>query len=124
MSAPEKSVLDAISLQLVNALERYATDIGQMVAHWPDMERYREVSNQIEQIRLYASVLPEARVQWVELLIAHAELVHLLWRVQYGKGGVTMDDTLHVRLHHTDALAALRSRCLRNAPPAECDGPH
>jgi hypothetical protein len=52
-------------------------------------------------------------VQWVELLIAHSELVHLLWRVQYGEGGLVIEDTLHVRLHHTDALAALRNRCLR-----------
>jgi hypothetical protein len=112
MSAHSTNVLDAIALQLVAALERYATDTAQMVANWPDFERYRSVSEQIEQIRMYASALPEARVQWVELLIAHSELVHLLWRVQYGSG-LTMVETVDVRVHHTDAVAALRNRCLR-----------
>jgi hypothetical protein len=112
MSAHPTDALDAIALQLVGALERYATDTGQMVANWPDLERYRSVSEQIEQIRMYASALPEARVQWVELLIAHSELVHLLWRVQY-ETGLTMVETIDVRVHHADALAALRNRCLR-----------
>jgi hypothetical protein len=84
-----------------------------MIAGWPDLERYRSVSGQIEQIRMYAAALPDARVQWVELLIAHAELVHLLWRVQYGETGLAMSDTLDARLHHTDAVAALRHRCQR-----------
>ena len=112
MSAHPTTVLDAIALQLVAALERYAADTAQMVSDWPDFERYRSVSEQIEQIRMYASSLPEARVQWVELLIAHSELVHLLWRVQYGSG-LTMAQTVDVRVHHTDAVAALRNRCLR-----------
>ncbi|MEJ5988561.1 hypothetical protein WG902_01080 [Ramlibacter sp. PS3R-8] len=113
MSALDKSAVEAIALQLVDALERYAADTTQLVANWPDLERYRSVSEQIDQIRLFVSGLPEARVQWVELLIAHAELVHLLWRAHYGHGGVTLDDTLHARLHHTDSVAALRSSCLR-----------
>ena len=113
MSAHPTDALDAIAQQMVVALERYAEDTGQMIAGWPDLERYRSVSDQIEQIRMYASALPEARVQWVELLIAHSELVHRLWRVQYGQLGMEMSDTLDARLHHTDALAALRNRCLR-----------
>lgn len=113
MSAHPAKALDAISLQVVAALEVYAEDTAQMIAGWPDLERYRSVSEQIEQIRMFASALPEARAQWVELLIAHAELVHLMWRVQYGEAGLAMADTLEVRLHHTDAVAALRQRCLR-----------
>jgi hypothetical protein len=112
MSAHPANALDAIALQLVMALERYAQDTGRMIASWPDLELYRSVSDQIETIRMYAAALPDARVQWVELLIAHSELVHLLWRVQYGQGKA-MADTLEARLHHTDALAAMRNRCLR-----------
>jgi hypothetical protein len=112
MSANAANALDAIALQLVTALERYAQDTGRMIANWPDLELYRSVSEQIETIRMYAAALPDARVQWVELLIAHSELVHLLWRVQYGEGKA-MPDTLQARLHHTDALAAMRNRCLR-----------
>ncbi|MCD6078535.1 MAG: hypothetical protein K0R89_2473 [Ramlibacter sp.] len=113
MSAHPAAAFDAIAVQLVAALERYAADTARMIAGWPDMERYRSVSEQIEQIRMYASALPEARVQWVELLIAHSELVHILWRAHFGHGGLAMDDALEVRLHHTGAVDALRHRCLR-----------
>ena len=113
MSAHPTDAIDAISLELVSALERYAEDTAQMIANWPDLDRYRDVSEQIERIRMYASALPTARVQWVKLLISHSELVHLMWRAQYGQGGVTMEQVLDVRIHHTDAIAALRNRCLR-----------
>lgn len=116
MSSLDEGAVEAIALQLIDALERYAMDTAQMVANWPDLERYRAISEQVDQIRLLASGLPEARVQWVELLIAHAELLQLLWRAHYGHGGVTMDDTLHARLHHADAIAALRISCLRMLP--------
>jgi hypothetical protein len=117
MSAHPTNALDAIAVQLVSALERYAEDTARMIANWPDLELYRSVSQQIETIRMYASALPDARVQWVELLIAHSELVHFLWRVKYGEG-TAMEDTLQARLHHTDALAAMRNRCLRAAANA------
>ena len=113
MSSLDEGAVEAIALQLVDALERYAMDTAQMVANWPDLDRYRVVSGQVDEIRLVASGLPDARVQWVELLIAHAELLQLLWRAHYGHGGVTMDDTLHARLHHADAIAALRITCMR-----------
>ncbi|MCC2676212.1 MAG: hypothetical protein K0R58_3159 [Ramlibacter sp.] len=113
MSAHPAKAFDAVAAQLVAALERYAADTAGMVTGWPDMERYRSVSEQIEQIRIYAAALPEARVQWVELLIAHSELVHILWQAQFGHGGLAVDDALGVRLHHTGAVAALRHRCLR-----------
>lgn len=119
MSAPPTDALEAIALQMVAALEHYAADTAQMIAGWPDLERYRSVSDQIERIRMYASTLPEARVQWVELLIAHSELVHLLWRVQYGQLGMDMADTFDARVRHTDALAALRNRCQRIAAQAQ-----
>lgn len=112
MSAHPASALDAIALQLVAALERYAEDTGRMIASWPDLELYRSVSAQVEAIRMYAAALPDARVQWVELLIAHSELMHRLWQVQYGEGTATAD-TLEARLNHTDALAAMRNRCIR-----------
>ena len=114
MSAHPTNALDAIALQVVAALEVYAEDTAQMIGNWPDLERYRSVSEQIETIRMYVAALPDARVQWVELLIAHSELVHRLWRVQYG-AGIDMSDTLEARLRHTDAVAAMRNRCLRMA---------
>ncbi|RYF15314.1 MAG: hypothetical protein EOO30_15000 [Comamonadaceae bacterium] len=115
MSALQLHALDAIASQVVDALEKYGTDAERMMAAWPDLELYREVSDQIEGIRLYSGALPEARVQWVELLIAHAELIHFLWRLQYGDREAALGQIGPVRDRHADAVAALRRRCMRLA---------
>lgn len=115
MSAPKAFAFDAIAVQLVSALDGYEQELAAMIDGWPDLERYRAASAQVEKIRLYASGLPEARVQWVELLIAHAELVHFLWRMQYGNRPAAEAQIAAVRQHHADCVAALRNRCLRIA---------
>jgi hypothetical protein len=113
MSASPSQALDAIAFQLVAALEKYEADAATMVDTWPDLELYREVSAQIETIRMYSAALAEVRVQWVELLIAHAELIHFLWRVKYGESRDAQEQIASVREHHGDCVAALRNRCLR-----------
>lgn len=129
MSAVSSQARDAVALQLLAALEQYDADSGTMIAAWPDLERYRAVSDQVEMIRMYCSALPDVAVQWVELLIAHAELVHVLWRAQYGfarpaGSGPEQEgpeaQLAAVRERHADAIAALRGRCIRSMarPPA------
>jgi hypothetical protein len=113
MSASDSHALDAVALQLRDALEQYDRETGDMIAGWPDLERYRAVSDQVEKIRMYSAALPELRVQWGELLIAHAELVHFLWKAQYGDPPAIDPYIASVRDHHSDAIAALRSRCTR-----------
>ena len=113
MSASAAPEFDAIAFQLAAALEQYDLDTERMIEAWPDLDRYREVSAQVDRIRMYSSSLPEARVQWVELLIAHAELVHRLWRGQYGGGQVEARPLQDVRDRHGECIAALRNRCLR-----------
>ena len=113
MSATHAPVLDAIAFQLIAALEQYERDTTVMIERWPDLETYQEVSDQIETIRMYSSALDEARVQWVELLIAHAELVHFLWRAQGGLAADAAEQMANVRDRHADCVVALRNRCLR-----------
>ncbi|HEX2545856.1 MAG TPA: hypothetical protein VHL79_13310 [Ramlibacter sp.] len=113
MSAPSALTSDSIALQLEAALDQYDRDTGSMIAAWPDLELYRSFSESIEKIRLYSSGIPEARVQWVELLIAHAELVHFLWRTQYGNQPAALAEIGAVREHHSRCVSALRERCLR-----------
>jgi hypothetical protein len=113
MSAPQSQALTAIASQLVGALETYDADVARMVEAWPDPDNYRAVSDQIERIRMYSSALSEARVQWVELLISHAELVHVLWRGQYGHEPDARDQVDAVRERHQDCVVALRNRCNR-----------
>jgi hypothetical protein len=113
MSAAQSHALDAIAFQLVAALEKYGKDTDAMVDNWPDLELYREVSAQIETIRMYSAALADVRVQWVELLIAHAELIHFLWRVKYGESADAQEQIAGVRAHHADCIAALHTRSLR-----------
>ena len=89
-------------------------DTARMIEGWPDLDLYRDVSAQVDRIRLYSSSLQTARVQWVELLIAHAELVHVLWRGQYGGGQVEAGKLQAVRDHHANCIVALRESCLRS----------
>lgn len=118
MSAPQSEALDAVAFELVAALEKYDRDAGRMVEAWPDLDLYREVSDGIERIRTYCGAIAEVSVQWVELLVAHSELVHSLWRLQYGDGNATREQLVPVREHHGNAVAALRARCLRLLVPS------
>ena len=60
-------------------------------------------------------------------LITHAELVHCLWRDQYGNGVPPADATLALlQERHSECVAALRDRCLRifrSQPGAAEDAP-
>lgn len=112
MSASQAPALDAIALQLAAALDPYDRDAAALVARWPDMALYRSVGEQVEKIRMYSSSLPSAGVQWVELLIAHAELLHLLWQVQSAGTAVEHAQVSALRERHADCVLALRQRCL------------
>jgi hypothetical protein len=113
MSASHGAALPAIASQLVAALQQYDADVGHMIEAWPDLDHYHGVSAQIESIRMYCSALDEARVQWVELLIIHAELVHMLWRSHYGREPASLAHIQSMRERHSDCVAALRNRCAR-----------
>ena len=113
MSAFQSNALDAIAFQLAGALEKYDQDVERMVDTWLDMELYCSVSDQVEQIRMYSAALPRLSVFWVELLIAHAELVHSLWRLHFRQDPLDRSRLEEVRVRHSGCVASLRSRCLR-----------
>ncbi|GAB3650355.1 hypothetical protein [Ramlibacter alkalitolerans] len=114
MTASAAPILDAILIQLAAALEKYDEDSERLVRTWLDMDLYRDVSDQMDAIRMYSSLLPDVQVHWLELLIAHSELVHWLWRRDPAQAGVLQEERLaDVRARHVDSIAALRERCLR-----------
>jgi hypothetical protein len=80
MSASAHRALDAVAFQLVATVERYESHVDQLITSWLDMDAYRTVSSEIDEIQLYSSSLPQLAVQAVALLIAHSELVFALWR--------------------------------------------
>src|SRR5438552_3179987 len=111
MSARQVQAFDAIAFQLVAALERYEGSAAAMVAGWMDMQLYRTCGKEIEEIRRYAAALPQLSVAWVELLIAHAELVQTLWRNGQAADPKRMNDVL---VHHKTCIQLLRGRALRH----------
>ena len=119
MSATQAPALDAIAMQLVAALGEYERETARMIGFWPDVEHYAAVSARVETIRMYCASLPEVSVPWVELLIAHAELIHQLWRTQYARvmEREEASPVTAVRDRHAEAVAALRNRCLQLAAP-------
>lgn len=115
MTVSDLQALHAIALHMAAALDNYELDTETMIAAWPDFECYRRVSEEVDRLRMYSSGLPATSVQWAELLIAHAELVHYLWRNCYGGGGGSAEAFERVREHHADCVTALRNRCARIA---------
>lgn len=114
MSASDAPARDAIAFQLAMALDRYQQDVEAMVASWLDMDLYGQVSDEVEEIRGYcAALMPDVSVHWVELLIAHAELVHSLWRLRFREDSMDGERLREVRARHDGCVASLRARCLR-----------
>lgn len=113
MSASHAPALDAIAFQLAAVLDRYDEDVGRMVDTWLDMELYGSVSEQVEQIRMFSVTMSELSVFWVELLIAHAELVHSLWRLRLRADAADLENLRQLRERHAYCVASLKSRVLR-----------
>ena len=111
MSASAQRALDSIAFQLAATVERYETHVDELVASWLDMDTYRIVSSEIDEIQLYSSSLPTLAVPAVALLIAHSELVFSLWR---GAGAVLENAAVQdCLLRHRACADDLHRTCLR-----------
>jgi hypothetical protein len=112
MSAPQARALDAIAFQLASALDAYDVTFDSLMRAWPDMDLYHSASASMDELRMYSAALPQLAVPYVSLLIAHAELVHTLWKNSNGK--TVADEVLAAaRDDHRSAISALRRKCLR-----------
>lgn len=112
MSALHAPARRAIALQLAETLDAYEAALAEMLEAWPDLRRYAAVSAKVEEIRLLSGALPSLSAQWIELLIAHAELMHCLWRLQFGSRGPQAKGLGEMRAHHGFCVTALRAACL------------
>jgi phage-related protein len=112
MSAPQSAALTAITFQLAAALDQYDLQFDALLRNWPDMDAYQGVSKGIDELRLYTAALPELSVAYVSLLIAHAEVVHCLWKRSNAQA-CTEEQFAGARDAHRVAVAGLRRRCLR-----------
>ncbi|QJW84216.1 hypothetical protein HK414_11345 [Ramlibacter terrae] len=73
------------------------------------------VSAKVEEIRTLSAPFPALAAEWIELLIAHAELVHCLWRLQFGRPSPQAKGLGELRSHHGCCITALRAASLRVA---------
>jgi hypothetical protein len=108
MSVAQGAALAAIANQLATALDSYESEIEVMAAHPQDPEAYRRVSGRMDQMRLYASALPQLSVPWVELLIRHFELMHGIWQLQQHK--IKSDELSVLREQHRSSVMSVSSR--------------
>lgn len=112
MSASPAPELDAIALQVLAALETYDADVEAMLGARHDPELYHRVSHGLDRIRMDCASIGELRVHWVELLIAHAELVHRVWRDARTPADAGDAQGIEpLRDQHRDAVVAMRDRC-------------
>ncbi|MCC2675562.1 MAG: hypothetical protein K0R58_2509 [Ramlibacter sp.] len=112
MSAPDHHTREAIALQLIAALECYEDDVTVLCRDWLDMEQYQSVSQQVDDLRMVASGLPQLSVLWVTVLISHAELIHALWKGRRLQDGDTASIEQLLR-EHVEAVRSLHSAASR-----------
>jgi hypothetical protein len=114
MSISQGPALSAIAFQFAAALQAYEADVDRMLAATGDLELYQKVSGRMDEMRLYASSLPQVSVPWVEVLIRHFELTHTLWRIQ-GRPDAG-DELEQVRALHAEAVRTLIRRVVQIVP--------
>ncbi|MBI5277224.1 MAG: hypothetical protein HY854_12245 [Burkholderiales bacterium] len=113
MSVSDNLARSTIALQLADAVDVYDSQLEQLVATHADPDQYQELGRQLDEMRMYASTVPQVSVCWVELLIRHFELLHGLWRVQQGRSdGPGIE---HLRSEQRRAALTLRRKCLQVA---------
>jgi hypothetical protein len=116
MSASQAHALSAIAFQLAATLETYESEVEKMLEAPTEADQYRRVSKHIDDMRLYASALPQVSVAWVEVLIRHFELTHHLWRVHQPDGAGEELEKLRVQL--SQAVQRLSRKCAQLMPSA------
>ena len=119
MSAPHAPPLDAVAFQLATVLDAYDQHVRVMIDTWLDMDLYSEVSDEVEQIRTLSAAFPQLGTAWVELLIAHAELIHSLWRLRFRDDDGDREKLEAVRERHANAVRSLREPCLDGLVPRD-----
>lgn len=105
--SPEQA---AIASQLVTQLAEYEDGVRRLLQSW-DTDLYRSLSEQFDQMQLYAEALPALTVSWTELLISRAELIHALWT-----GGVpphANGKAMALQAQHHALVAEVLRKCVR-----------
>lgn len=117
MSAPQTPALNAIARELLVLVDEHQREVARMVAAWPDPQAYDQVAAQLDRMRVLSAALFGMNIAWAELLIAHAELVQVLWRIPAGDPA-DLEALAKASERHAHATATLRMRILWWMPVA------
>lgn len=121
MSASDPTILGASARQIVRALARYERHVRRLAATWLDMDLYRTVSEEIDEVRAICGVVPQLALVSAELLVSHADLVHALWRSGETGGPGSSPEVAAKLQEHLACIDSVARRCLRvsqsSAPP-------
>jgi hypothetical protein len=105
----QKFSAHVLTFKLAAALEQYEVDVSRLVDTWLDTELYRQLEEELKELRLYCASLPKLTVSWVAVLLSRARLLHAL------SSHIPYAHTAAPRLlyEHLRAVETLRKRCLR-----------
>lgn len=121
MPASRFSSPQAAASHALAALERYQAHLRKLSTQWMDLELYRRVGDELDQIRQGCRELPEVTLAWVDLLIAHAELVQNLWQSSRPGAPASAEGRRQLLDRVGARVAALQDKCMR-VPPAAGPG--
>lgn len=117
MSASRFSSPQAAACHALAALERYQAHLRKLSTQWMDLELYRRVGDELDEIRQGCREIPEVAPAWVEMLIAHAELVQNLWQSSRPGAPVGAAGRRELLDRVGASVTALQERCMRVPPP-------
>jgi hypothetical protein len=100
--------------QLAAAVDAYEIRMSRLTANWFDSHACVEAESAVREVRALGIELPEFSVAALELCIAHAEVLALLWNHDAGTGGPPEPSAVERALVHRRATsAALKDACLQ-----------
>jgi hypothetical protein len=112
MSASHVPAARATAIHIAAALARYERHVRRLAATWLDMDLYRTVSKEIDEIRRACRLLPGLALPCTELLVSHAELIHALWREGQSACNESCEDSTNMLQEHLACIDLLARRCL------------
>jgi hypothetical protein len=104
----------AAANQALAALERYEGALRQLAADWGDMQLYTNAAERLDEVRRCCGLVPALAVQWIELLIANAELVQSVWDSAADDAHATRSKE-HLE-HVLSCSRVLRDACMQRLP--------
>lgn len=97
--------------QLAAAVDAYEVCMARLTENWFDSRSYADAESAVWEVRSHGVALPDFSVRALELCIAHAELIALLWRQDAPNAG-PQGDLNAAKMRRRGASIVLKNACL------------